>query len=108
MPKERYVLHYRNLQLYLELGQYEDNQGAQDLEFYQFPWMAPHIAKNTQLRTAAKDDFEKDFFKLMNNAGFGKTMKNNIKRVNGTQRWDLAVFGRPAKYVCPVISCHGS
>ena len=67
MPKQRYVLHYRNLQLYRQLGM-EIVKVHKVLAFHQTPWMAPYIAKNTQLRTAAKNDFEKDFFKLMNNA----------------------------------------
>ena len=66
-PKIRYVLHYRNLQLYLSLGM-QLTKVHKVLTFHQTPWMAPYIAKNTQLRTAAKNDFEKDFFKLMNNA----------------------------------------
>ena len=67
MPKQRYVLHYRNLQLYRQLGM-EIVKVHKVLAFHQTPWMAPYIMKNTQLRTAAKNDFEKDFFKLMNNA----------------------------------------
>ena len=66
-PKIRYVLHYRNLQLYLKLGM-KLEKVHKVLSFHQTPWMAPYIMKNTQLRTAAKNDFEKDFFKLMNNA----------------------------------------
>ena len=65
-PKIRYVLHYRNLQLYLKLGM-KLEKVHKVLSFHQTPWMAPYIMKNTQLRTAAKNDFEKDFFKLMNN-----------------------------------------
>ena len=67
MPKTRYILHYRNLQLYRQLGM-EIVKVHKVLAFHQTPWMAPYIMKNTQLRTAAKNDFEKDFFKLMNNA----------------------------------------
>ena len=81
MDKSRYVLHYRNLQLYLKLGM-KLEKVHKVLEFQQSPWMQPYIQKNTQLRTQAKNDFEKDFFKLMNNAVFGKTMENVRKRVN--------------------------
>ena len=52
------------------------------LEFNQSSWLRQYIGFNNQKRTQAKNSFEKDFFKLMNNSVFGKTMKNLRKRVD--------------------------
>ena len=48
------------------------------IQFNKKACLKPHIDMNTRLRIETKNDFEKDFFKLMNNAVFGKTMKNII------------------------------
>ena len=79
LPKKNYVLHYKILKQYLEEGMILKKL-HRGLKFYQSPWMELYIRKNTDLRKEAKNAFEKDFFKLMNNSVFGKTIENIRKR----------------------------
>ena len=80
-PKTRYVLHYKNLKQYLEEGMIL-KKVHRGIKFTQSKWMEPYIRKNTDLRKKASNAFEKDFFKLMNNSVFGKTIENIRKRQN--------------------------
>lgn len=79
--KKKYVVNYRYLQLVLSLG-VELKGVHRVLEFNQKPFLKEYIELNTKLRTKATTDFEKDFFKLMNNSVFGKTMENVRNRIN--------------------------
>ena len=80
-PRKNYVVHYRNLRQYLEMGM-RITAVHRGISFYQSSWMEPYIRKNTELRKTATNSFEKDFFKLMNNSVFGKTIENIRKRQN--------------------------
>ena len=79
--RKNYVIHYRTLRQCLELGM-KITAVHRGISFYQSPWMEPYIRKNTELRKTATNSFEKDFFKLMNNSVFGKTIENIRKRQN--------------------------
>ena len=82
-PKKNLVLHYKNSKQYLDLC-LKVTKVHRALEFNQSPWLKMYIDFNTQKQTAAESSFEKDFFKLMNNSVFGKTIENPCKRVNVT------------------------
>ena len=77
--KDKYLVHISTLKQALNHG-LQLKKTYRAIEFNQSPCLKPYIELNTKLRTVAKNDFEKNFFKLMNNCGFGKMIENVGKR----------------------------
>ena len=89
--KKNYVIHIQALNQALQHG-LRLERIHRVIEFHQSPWLKTYIDFNTQLRMPATNNFEKDFFKLMNNLVFGKTMENirkhrNIKFVTTEEKY---------------------
>ena len=79
--KTNYIIHHESLKLYEKLG-LRITKIHRGIKFVESNWLEPYIMKNTNLRMQGKNNFEKDFFKLMNNSVFGRTMENIRNRVD--------------------------
>ena len=79
--KSKYVVHIRTLQFYLKHG-LKLKKIHRAIKFEQEEILKPYIEFNTEKRKNARNDFEKDIFKLLNNAVFGKTMEDKRKHLD--------------------------
>ena len=77
--RENYVIHHENLRQCLKYGM-ELTKIHRGIKYEESDFLAKYIANNTESRKVAKNEFEKDFYKLMNNSVFGKTMENVRER----------------------------
>ena len=98
MTKKNYVVHYRNLKYYLSQGLILEKV-QRILEFKQSAWMKLYIDFNTQKRKEATNETDKNLFKLLNNAAYGKTMENMRKiikiRITTNEKDFLKYASRP-------------
>lgn len=108
--KHNYILHYETLKLALKHG-LQLMRVHKILKFNQSKWLEKYIMLNTQQRTLSKNDFEKNLYKLMNNAVFGKSMQNVRKQVDirlvntwGGRAGAKALIARPTFKRCTIFN----
>ncbi|KAJ8967216.1 hypothetical protein NQ317_001325 [Molorchus minor] len=111
--KKQYVVHYRNLKQAIDNGLIL-TKVHRVLTFSQLPWLKQYIDLNTNMRNKATSKFEKDQYKLMNNAIFGKTMENvdNRRLIKLVTHWESirrstganALIAHPNFKTCSIFS----
>ena len=94
--KARYVVHYKLLKLYVQLG-LVIRKVHRMLQFRQENWLSPYITLNSEKRQVASNKFEENFYKLMNNAVYGKNCESKRRR-------NKITISRDAEHALKIIS----
>ena len=96
LDKERYVVHYKLLKLYVQLG-LVIKKVHRVLQFRQENWLSPYITLNSEKRQIASNKFEENFYKLMNNLVYGKSCEYKLPR-------NKITFSRDAEHALTNLS----
>ena len=99
--KEKYVIHVRALKKALNHG-LKLKQAYRIIQFKQKAWLKPYIDRKIELRKKKQNEFDKNFFKLINNSVFGKTM-GNVRNVRDIK---LVTSDKRRKRLVSEPSCH--
>ena len=96
LDKSHYIVHFAVLKFYLAMGLTLDHV-HRVVKYTQKPWLKEYIIFNSEQRAKSTNDFDKSFYKLKNNALFGKTMEDVRKRIKYRLVTDEAKFNKLAR-----------